>query len=312
MKTKNFFAHLSAILVLAAVTALLCGCPSSEPYYQRDEDIGGKNVDFLSGEINGFEFVDLGLPSGTLWATTNANLGETFHTYMGDFYAWGETEGHNGYYGKAHMLGNHGYEFWDNEGWRGDGGGYQYKFTWDNYKYSSYDAEGHVVFSRYCQQPIYGLNGYTDTLTVWAEEDMPMLSNNKLKGWKVPTKAQWEELIANTQNEWYAAKNYKDGYTREETVVTKVWKGWWFKGKNDKQLFLPASGCFYSNEPFPGDSIIEFCERGIYWAREMYKPEQEPHSAWAVCFEDHNWPRIFMTNMPRCSGLSVRLVHDPE
>ena len=298
MKTKNFFLRISAITILAAVTALFCGCEPRLQEYESAEDIGGKNEDFKSGELDGFEYVDLGLPSGTLWATTNANLDKTLHAYMGDFYAWGETEGHNGFYGEG-------------EGWRGDGGGYPYKFTWDNYKYSSYDAEGHVVFSRYCQQPIYGLNGYTDTLTVWEEENMPTLSNNKLKGWKVPTKAQWEELIANTRNEWYAVI-YSAGYSRETNVATKVWKGWWFEGKNGKELFLPASGGFYSNEPFPGDSIIEFCERGIYWARDMYKPKQEPYSAWAVCFEDHGWPRIFMTNMPRCYGLSIRLVHDPE
>lgn len=305
MKTKKFFLHLSAILVLAAVTALFCGCDAPVEEYQRAEDIGGINEDFKSGELDGFEYVDLGLPSGTLWATTNANLDKTLHAYMGDFYAWGETEGRNGYYG--YIIGNNGEKVWT-----GDGGGYPYKFTWDNYKYSSYDAEGHVVFSRYCQQPMYGLNGYTDTLTVWADEDMPKLSNNK-KGWKVPTKAQWEELIANTHNEWYAAfPNDNAGYSRDPNVATKVWKGWWFEGKNGKELFLPASGGFYSNEPFPGDSIIEFCERGIYWARDMYKPEQEPYRAWAVCFEDHNWPRIFMTNMPRCYGLSVRLVHDPQ
>ena len=294
MKTKNFFAHLSAITVLAAVTALFCGCESRE--FKRAEDIGGINADFKSGELDGIEYVDLGLPSGTLWATTNANLDKTLHAYMGDFYAWGETEGHNGFYGEG-------------EGWRGDGGGYPYKFTWDNYKYSSLDENGRIVFSKYCQQSDYGLNGYTDALTVWTDEDMPKLSNNK-KGWKVPTKAQWEELIANTQNRWYSA--YQIESTRDNTAVTKVWKGWWFEGKNSKELFLPASGCFYSNEPFPGDSIVEFCQRGIYWAREMYKPELGPYNAWAMCFENHNWSEIFMTNMPRCYGLSIRLVHDPE
>ena len=155
------------------------------------------------------------------------------------------------------------------------------------------------------------MNGYTDTLTVWADEDMPTLSNPKLNGWKVPTKAQWEELIANTQNEWFEVKK-EDGYTRMETTITKVWKGWWFKGKNDKQMFLPASGVFYDFEPFPGDSIIEFCEKGLYWTRDRHDPDQGPFRSWAMCFENHNWPRIFMTNVPRSCGLSVRLVHDPQ
>ena len=41
----------------------------------------------MSGTINGRDFVDLGLPSGTLWATSNvgANKPEEF----GDYFAWG-------------------------------------------------------------------------------------------------------------------------------------------------------------------------------------------------------------------------------
>ncbi len=39
--------------------------------------------------INGHRFVDLDLPSGTLWAETN--VGAKTATDRGDFYAWGET-----------------------------------------------------------------------------------------------------------------------------------------------------------------------------------------------------------------------------
>lgn len=40
---------------------------------------------------NGHEFVDLGLPSGTLWAT--CNVGATSPEQAGLYFAWGETEG---------------------------------------------------------------------------------------------------------------------------------------------------------------------------------------------------------------------------
>ena len=40
--------------------------------------------------INGHEYVDLGLPSGTLWAT--CNIGATRPEEYGGYYAWGETE----------------------------------------------------------------------------------------------------------------------------------------------------------------------------------------------------------------------------
>ena len=43
-----------------------------------------------SGTINGYEYVDLGLPSGTLWAT--CNIGASKPEEYGCYYAWGEIE----------------------------------------------------------------------------------------------------------------------------------------------------------------------------------------------------------------------------
>ena len=40
-------------------------------------------------DFNGKSFVDLGLPSGTLWAT--CNIGANVRTGIGNYYAWGET-----------------------------------------------------------------------------------------------------------------------------------------------------------------------------------------------------------------------------
>ena len=40
--------------------------------------------------IDGHEYVDMGLPSGTLWAT--CNIGAESSTDFGDYFAWGETE----------------------------------------------------------------------------------------------------------------------------------------------------------------------------------------------------------------------------
>ncbi|MCR5570448.1 MAG: energy transducer TonB [Paludibacteraceae bacterium] len=43
----------------------------------------------INGDTAGHEYVDLGLPSGTLWATTN--LGAKSAELIGNCYAWGET-----------------------------------------------------------------------------------------------------------------------------------------------------------------------------------------------------------------------------
>lgn len=49
-------------------------------------------VDYILGKrmINGHEFVDLGLPSGTLWAAQN--MGASAPEQVGEYYAWGELE----------------------------------------------------------------------------------------------------------------------------------------------------------------------------------------------------------------------------
>lgn len=43
----------------------------------------------LTGQKNGHEYIDLGLPSGLLWAT--CNVGSTTPEGYGDYFAWGET-----------------------------------------------------------------------------------------------------------------------------------------------------------------------------------------------------------------------------
>ncbi len=55
---------------------------------------------------NGYEYVDLGLPSGLLWATTNIGATEVYD--YGDYFAWGEITTKTEFNGST-------YEFFDNE-----------------------------------------------------------------------------------------------------------------------------------------------------------------------------------------------------
>ena len=50
------------------------------------------NTSNVTNTHNGHEFVDLGLPSGTLWAT--CNVGSTSPEQAGLYFAWGETTGY--------------------------------------------------------------------------------------------------------------------------------------------------------------------------------------------------------------------------
>lgn len=52
--------------------------------------VTSSNSDGADGVIGGHEYVDLGLPSGTLWATYN--VGATSPYEKGDYFAWGEVE----------------------------------------------------------------------------------------------------------------------------------------------------------------------------------------------------------------------------
>ena len=50
------------------------------------------------GTLNGYDWVDLGLPSGLKWAT--CNVGASSPEYYGSYYSWGETSSNNSTYGK--------------------------------------------------------------------------------------------------------------------------------------------------------------------------------------------------------------------
>ena len=53
---------------------------------------------------NQHDYVDLGLPSGTLWAT--CNIGAKTETEYGDYFAWGEIETKKEYTWKTYKFGN--------------------------------------------------------------------------------------------------------------------------------------------------------------------------------------------------------------
>ena len=78
-------------------------------------DITTKYVDVTSSPegkiINGHKFIDLGLPSGLLWAETNVGA-ETAYDY-GNYYAWGETEPKDSYSWSNYLWNTSGSENWE-------------------------------------------------------------------------------------------------------------------------------------------------------------------------------------------------------
>lgn len=117
------------------------------------------------GTYNGHDYIDLGLPSGTLWAT--CNVGATAPEDYGDHFAWGETEPKTTY-------------------------------EWDNYRYCVI-VNGTVLLTKYCNAHGYG--GYTDTLAFLQPLDDAATANWG-NGWQLPTTDQWYELFENTSRTW--------------------------------------------------------------------------------------------------------------
>lgn len=133
------------------------------------------NIDLCSGGV--YESVDLGLPSGTLWA--KYNIGATKESDYGDLFAWGATE--------PYRL--NGTTPLDNT---------------DNYAKSYANTIQHDLYPN------------EDAATV-----------NWGKGWKMPTKEQFNELLANTTKEW--------------TAISGI-SGRKFTAANGNYVFFPAAG----------------------------------------------------------------------
>ena len=109
------------------------------------------------------DWVDLGLPSGLLWATRN--VGATSPEDYGDYFAWGETSPKEVY-------------------------------NWDTYRYCNGDYD---QLTKYCSKSSFGYNGFTDNLTILQPGDDAATANY---GGRTPTKEEWQELLNNTTVSW--------------------------------------------------------------------------------------------------------------
>ena len=109
-----------------------------------------------SGTTNGHDWIDLGLPSGTKWAT--CNVGADSPEEYGNYYAWGETTTKSNY-------------------------------DWNTYKWCKGDT-----FTKYCNDSGSGYNGFTDNITELLPED-DAATVNWGNNWQMPTLEQCGELL---------------------------------------------------------------------------------------------------------------------
>ena len=159
---------------IGSFNSTLDGLNPSTTYFVRAyavSDYGlayGNELSFTTeagGSGGDHEYVDLGLPSGLLWAT--CNVGADSPEDYGDYFAWGETQPKDYY----------------------DWSTYQYCHGSDN------------TLTKYCNNSNYGYNGFIDNLTTLLPEDDAATANWR-SGWRMPTETEWLELYQKTTNIW--------------------------------------------------------------------------------------------------------------
>ena len=149
------------LAVLLFLTGLQSALAQKLKLYLSDKQVVEYSVEkvdslvFTDDTAETHEYVDLGLPSGTLWAT--CNVGANSPEEYGDYFAWGEVEPKSDY-------------------------------RWSTYKYckGSFDT-----MTKYCTNSDYGT---VDNKTELEPSD-DAATVNWGSGWQMPSEEQNEELI---------------------------------------------------------------------------------------------------------------------
>ena len=125
----------------------------------------GEEVSFTTPSSSVGQYVDLELPSGTLWGI--CNVGADSPEEYGDYFAWGETQPKDTY-------------------------------SWSTYQHCN---GSYSTLTKYCNNSSWGYNGFTDNLTTLLPEDDAATANWG-SDWRMPTKEEWQELYQNTAHTW--------------------------------------------------------------------------------------------------------------
>ncbi len=219
-------------------------CGHVPPIWENDYLTEGIEVN-----VSDHGFVDLGLPSGLLWAT--CNIGANAPEDYGDYFAWGETQPKDTY-------------------------------NWSTYQYANGTSLDDPQLTKYCNNPTYGYNGFTDNLTTLLPEDDAAMANWG-SGWRMPTEEELQELKNKTTQIW----------TTQNGV-----NGQLFTASNGNSLFLPAAGDRWGDE-FSGAGYY-----GTYWSSSLCT--DRPIGAWSFYFSSYY--TVDVVGYGRCDGRSVRPV----
>ena len=228
-------------------------CPINVPGHCLDDYKSAKGWNDYADRIQAITqaYVDLGL--SVKWASYN--VGATKPEEYGDYFAWGEITPKNNY-------------------------------SWATYKWCK---GAYTTLTKYCpsgKTDCWGGSGSPDNKTSFADygyEDDAARANWGGK-WRMPTKAEYQELMNNCDYEWTTFKGVN---------------GYLFTSKNNgNSIFLPATGG-------RGDyGLSGVGAYGNYWSSSL-NTIGDPSYAWVVNFDSGC---MSIPRSDRYNGLSVRPV----
>ena len=163
------------------------------------------------------KWVDLGLPSGLLWASTN--IGAEKPEEYGLYFAWGETQGYEGIT-------------------------IDKQFTWEDYKWCN---GSYNTLTKYNYTSTYGT---IDNLTTLEQvDDAAYQSDNTCR---MPTKTDLEELIANTTSTWETLNDVNGRRFTSKINGNSIFvpaAGYCYYGSNDTGFegYLQSSSLYEGN-----------------------------------------------------------------
>lgn len=241
--------------------------------------VAGKAYDYSITNVpnaNGHDYVDLGLPSGTLWATMN--IGANTPEESGEYYAWGEVETKTESVYDSNL-------------------GVNAPFLITNYKYCTAtwvnNSYYRATYTKYCPtnstQNDYTRCAIFDDKFFLDEEDD--VAHVKWGGsWRMPTITEQEELVNNCTKEFVTINS--------KTVLKAT-------GPNGNYILLPLYGYYGGN----GYNTYTSC----YWSNtiNIYISGKGTNAGAGKCMSirnENNNVSWFSEVWPRHYGLMVRAV----
>ena len=210
----------------------------------------GKSVqNACHADTKQYEYVDLGLPSGLKWA--KCNVGAEKETDYGLYFKWGETTPNT-----------------------------SSECTWANSPFNNGSSNYDETY----------FNSVQDTVCPNGVLAKEYDAATQIMGsdWRMPTKAEFDELLNGTTNEW--VEDYNDTGVSGRKFTSKT---------NGNSIFIPAAGgCYGGSDGSVGDN-------GYVWSSSLNA--SGPYDAWGLYFYSDG---CNVNGLYRYGGRSVRGVMD--